>query len=522
MEQQMRYKQSLIEYIRVPIEFSNKFPNLSQKKQEKHYNTYLNVIRKYFLKRLPFNNSNYMYVSLSKMFDECSTFNYKKTKYYIWKEFHDIRPFFNTTDEKGNGRKKSTNNFEKNSKVYIMNQKLLDLLIDTCDTTELVVMFYGNVDPSTLETVPIDIRSLTNFIKNTELEIQKTDKNSKHEGKLLRNLRQAKYIKIISEFFFDAYDDYVLPQIPNPSPYGRVYYKGINIQNISKEVRSACLGDHYSYDLNAAVYAIKLMMVKQILKQNNIDEFGHFTYTKEYLEFKDAIRQRLSLHIKSYPQPIKLVKEAMTSIGFGARIGGGSWNIDGEWHTPALDDIIMNREEREGFMNDPWVKQFVREQQAMTTIITDEYKKSKDFQEQVKDVPNMFKNDKIRKSQIMSYVFQHTEKNIIDLITKDVEVIAKIHDSFITKLPLSSDKLSDIRLTLNTLDPLLTISNEQHNAWLSTDIDDESDIDEAWEKLTGVKYVPQKIKPKKVYVKKQVEGFYDSTVQYEQLEEDEE
>lgn len=515
------HNNQLITYLRVPVEFTDKFPKLTQEKSEKYYNTYLNVLRSHLLRRLPFNTSNYMHLSLSKMFDECSTFNVNKKRYGVWSEFIKLRPFFQVTEEKGNGRKKAINHFEKNSKVYIMNQKLLDLLIDTSDAEELVTMYYGEItDPSELETVQIDIKSLTNYINRTKQEIEKSERNSKHEGKLYRNLRQAKYIKIISEFFYEAYDEYVLPQIPKPSPYGRMYYKGINIQNVSKEVRSACLGDHHSYDLNAAVYAIKLMLVRDILKQDNIDDFGHFTYTKEYLEFKGPIRSKLAEHIKSYPEPIKLVKEAMTSIGFGARIGGGSWNIDGEWHTPALDDILMNRQDRERFMNDPWVIQFVREQQAMTTIITDHFKNTPGFKDKVKDVPNMFKNDKIRKTQIMSYVFQHTEKSIVDLITKDIDVLAKVHDSFITKYPLSIEQLQNIKHTLTSLDPLMSIDHETFGAWVSVEIEDESDIDAAWSKLTGVQH---SVKPVKIYhqpTKKQKEGHYTEPCDYGQYEYD--
>jgi len=514
-------------YLGVPEEFIRKFPDLSQEKAEKHYNSYLASLRASLLKRLPFTESNYMHLPLKRIGDSMGKFEYKTEKFYIWKEFRDIRPFFNVIeDKKGNGYKKGMP-FQKNSEVYIMNQKLLDLLIDTADASELVNLYYGDLDESTMdtiETVPVDINSLTDFITNTQREIENTAKNSKHEAKLYKNLRQAKYVKIIAEFFYSAFNRHVLPQIPKPSPYGRVYYKGINIQNVSKEVRTAILGDHYVYDLNAAVYAIKLMMIKTIMRENGMDDFGHFTYTKEYLDYKNQIRKKLARHITAYKDGEKLVKEAITAIGFGARIGGGSWLVDGEWQTSSIEDIIMNPEDRKNFTNDPWVKEFVREQEKMTSIIAEYYIESEGFLESVVTVPNMHKNGKIRKTQVMSYVFQHAEKNIMDLITKNIPVVARVHDSFITKKKLGIDAMKEIKYQLNKLESLMTIECEEFHRWIDVVENDyeysESDIDEAFSKLTGVKHKTPVVKMQHTYQPKTIEGYADSACAYGQLDEE--
>ena len=503
-------------YLRVPSEFSQKFPDMTDQKAQKHYNTYLSALRKMLLRRMPFTKSNYVFISLKTLGDTMGDFQYQNKRYYVWKEFKDIRPFFNIIDDKkGNGRKKG-NPFERNSEVYIMNQKLVDLLIDTADTDELVTMYYGELTPNdidTLELVPVDMESLQNYIDVTTREIEKSDKNSKHESVLYRNLRQAKYVKIITNYFYNVYNKYVLPQIPKSSPYGRVYYKGINIQNVTKEVRSAILGEHYVYDLNAAVYAIKLMMTKDILKKNGIDDYGHFVYTKEYLEWKSSLRKQLAKHITAYKDGEKLVKEAITAIGFGARIGGGSWLIDGEWHTTSIEDIIMNPNDRKNFMNDPWIKKFVKEQQAMTKIIAEHYISDNQFVDKLRDIPNMFKNNRIRKSQVMSYLFQHTEKLIMDMITQDIPVIARVHDSFITKKQLSYEQLTNIKYKLNKLEPLMTIGYEDFHAWIDTEkFDDESDIDEAFSRLTGVPHTKPNIKLKTSYTK--TTEYYDGLCDY--------
>ena len=469
------------ELIRVPKTFLHRFPNLKTELAEKYYNKYLGKLREILLPSCPFMTGNYTYVPLKKLYASNLTFEHETKQYYIWNEFKELRPFFVEVDgEKGNGRKKSTNNFNKNSKVYIMNQKLIDFLIDTANAEELVQMYYGDLDDDVpIEGVPIDMKNLENYILSTTREIEKS-LNNKHELALLRNLRQAKYIKIIANYFFPIYNDYVLPQIPSPSKYGRMYYKGINIQNISKEVRNACLGEHYVYDLNAAVYAIKLMIAKNILTENNISDFGYWTYTKEYLEWKSPLRTKLSQHIKSYPDPEKLVKEAMTAIGFGARISGGSWqDNDGNWQTPAIDDIIMNQIDRKNFLEDPWVKKFVKEQHELTKFISKYYIEIDGFVESVKYVPKMFANNgKIRNSQVMSYLFQNTEKNIMDLITENLPVIARIHDSFITKKKLTTEELLSVKGTLYGLDQLMTINIEHINPWTNPNVHDEISLHE--------------------------------------------
>lgn len=509
-------------YLRVPKEFTDKFPDMPIEKAQKHYDTYINALKQLLLKRLPFVRGNYIHVSLNKLW--YYEFNYKNKRYYIYQEFKDIRPFFSVLEhKKGNGRK-SGNKFELNSEVFIMNQKLLDFLIDSSDAEQLVKLYYGDLTDdvvNSIEVIPIDIDSLTNFINSTKQEIQKSEKNSVHQAALYKNLRQAKYVKVISEYFYPVYNKHVLPQIPQRSDYGRMYYKGINIQNMDKIVRKACLGSHYTYDLNAAVYAIKLMICKQILREHDIDDTEHFTYTKQYLEFKDTLRKQLSKHITAYSDGLKLIKQAITAIGFGARIGGGSWLVDGEWHHSSIEDIIMNKTDRENFMNDPFIKKFVKEQQAMTKIISDYFTQQPEFMEKIAHIPNMFNHGKVRRSQVVSYVFQHTEYDIMNIITENLPVICRIHDSFITKEKLTNDQILEVKYQLNKFEPLMTINYEYENEFINTyDNDDESDIDEAFSKLTGVDHTRPKVTIKHKATKSTPEGFYGDKCDWGQQEYD--
>jgi hypothetical protein len=133
----------------------------------------------------------------------------------------------------------------------------------------------------------------------------------------------------------------------------------------------------------------------------------------------------------------------------------------------------------------------------------------------------MFKNNKIRKSQIMSYVFQHAEKAIMDQITSKIPVVARVHDSFITLNKLSNEQITDIKYQLSNLEPLMTLDCQEFHAWISKDNqDDESDIDEAFSRLTGVQHTRPKIKLQRTKSTNNTEGFYDSQTDYGQQEYD--
>ena len=98
------------------------------------------------------------------------------------------------------------------------------------------------------DSFPVDSKSIDHFInwlltKSTGL---------KYEKKRI-HLSQALIIKKAASLL--GGDFY---QKRKPSPFGRTYYEGLSIQNISKLVRRAVLGDYWQYDANSAVFAFKM------------------------------------------------------------------------------------------------------------------------------------------------------------------------------------------------------------------------------------------------------------------------
>lgn len=510
----------------VPQRFSEKFPDLSPEKQSKYFNKYLKAISNSLLKRLPFMNDGYTYISLKRLLNESGEFNYKKKRYYIYNEFKQLHAFYYVVD-KGSNLKYSKNIFEKNSKVKLMNHRHIDMLIDSNDVEELVTMFYGELSPEKLDelvVVDVDMTSLNNFIGHCKLALNDTSKSEEYTNKIRKNYYQARYVKIISEFFSEVYDRYCLPMIAEKSDYGRVYYKGINIQNMGEEVRRAVIGDYHQYDLSAAVYAIKLMLAKDVLNEQGISHIGQFTYTKDYIDRKKAIRKELvdkcMTNTKaSNKEKAKYVKQAITAIGFGAKLTGNSWLVDNEWQNSAINDIIKNRADREQFISNDFVKNFIKEQNEMTKLIVNHHLQDEDFVKKITTIKSMYNNNgRIRKNQVMVYMFQHIETMIMETISKLAgTTVYLVHDAMISKNNITNDNLLAIKLALKDIGDELTIEYEYKTKWTNSDPDQLDDDD-----------------PRDIYVRKQIElngkmfkhdvtgNFisYESNTQYEQLDEE--
>ena len=447
----------------LPKSFIQKFPDMKQEKAERYLNKYLQIVRDQLLRQIPYIEDNMVNINLDKLWSY--QFQYNNHTYYIWKEFSHLLPFVYISDETT-----GSNLTGRISKGMITNQKYIDLLIDTTDTKQLVDMFYGSYELNDMIMIPIDMKSIRGYIASTEHKLNTSNTNDQHRKKMIANLRQAKYIKLIAEYYYPKYGMYVLPHIPSKSEYGRTYYKGLNLQNCSKEVRAATLGTHYQYDMYAMVFAIKLYLADEILKPQGKTVWREFSYTTDYLENKDMIRKRLAKHIQAYPDGIKLVKQAITSIGFGSRISDGSWLEGLTWQTTSIKDIIKNRHDLQRFINDDWVKNFHNEQKQLTKLIVEDYMKDQNFVEKIQTLRDIKStNGNYSKQRIMSYIFQNIESHIINTITEDLNIIIKIHDAFLMKNKIPTEKLLDIKRILNNTSEFFKLEFTEVEGWNSFD-----------------------------------------------------
>ena len=258
---------------------------------------------------------------------------------------------------------------------------------------------------------PVDQQSLQNYI--TWLLTEATLIN---DGKRELYARQAKTILAVTNQLGGKY-----LQRKKRSEFGRTYYAGLSVQNVNKELRSAMLGDCWEYDVRSSVVAWKMSFASEYLKNTGLQQEVKkaFCTTLWYLQSKAEFMQQVqdqTFDGTSNVSPdlqLKLIKEAMTALCFGAKLTKHGWRTsDDGWQNPALADIIKNETERTRFMACRDVRDFVREQSALDTYIY----KCVEVHE-----PNLLKLDIVRaskrpsKSKVVAYLYQNAEAFCVPL-----------------------------------------------------------------------------------------------------------
>ncbi|MBJ7377055.1 hypothetical protein [Sphingobium sp.] len=458
--------------IAIPEAFTRKFPELKAEKAQKLFDRYVHTVCGALARQAPFIADDQAQVSLDALINGCGEFRYKKQRHWVWNEFKDIYPLFTVGDKGGNLKRTNTTV----TISHKMMRKLLAYVSDEALVREMLADAAGSAnDP---EWIAVDMENLQNYIDNTEHDLTNNaaGKSSEWVAKVRRNALQAQLVHRIAANLDGQY-----PQYPKPSVFGRTYYHGLSIQTMSKQVRAAVLGEHFQYDLSAAIYGIKLAIISGIVAkpkerhvENRLD--GLFTYTKEYLREKDAIRTRLAEQCLTETPinaagKLRLVKQAITAIGFGAKTDAGLW-YDG--HTPAIAQIIMNKADRERFLNDKFVKNFIVEQDELTEAVVLYLKHVGRF-ETIKQAIKEGKNGKrITDAHILAYLFQHYEtelmNDIVAIAQAEMPVIARIHDAFITSGKLSAATQAAIAEKLGEAHSLIRIECERVGGWQSIEV----------------------------------------------------
>jgi hypothetical protein len=160
-------------------------------------------------------------------------------------------------------------------------------------------------------------------------------------------LRQARIILAIASVFNGHY-----LQRKKPSEFGRLYYEGVSVQNIKKELRRAMLGDCWEYDIRSSVVAWKMGWSKQYVysPEQGEDLRKVFSATLGFLEdkadFMATVRHFTFDESSPVPKDLqpKLLKQAFTAISFGARVTTQGWqNESGGWYSSVLPFVNCSK-----------------------------------------------------------------------------------------------------------------------------------------------------------------------------------
>lgn len=320
------------------------------------------------------------------------------------------------------------------------------LVGDAATEAELVARLYPEMgDDLTQEqvaakfdVVPIDLESLQNYI--TWLL---TEATLLVDGKRELYARRSKTILAVAKQLGGKY-----LQRKKLSEYGRVYYEGLSVQNVNKDLRRAMQGDCWEYDVRSSVVAWKLGFAKEFLQVTGSqqDVRRKFSATLWYLESKAEFMQQLQDYTfagdSNVPVDLQrsLIKEAMTALCFGARLTAHGWRTsDAGWQNPALANIIKNEGERKRFMACTDVRDFVREQNTLDTYI---YKCVEVQEPTLLKLEILRANKRPSKAKVIAYLYQNGETQTMALAyeflkQKKIGVLAKIHDAFVVRKRLT-------------------------------------------------------------------------------------
>lgn len=464
--------------IALPEAFLAKFPDMARSKADKLFQRYLSVMLDEFVVRLAFAGDGETHVSLQKLLRTCADFKYKKQRFWVWNEFKDIYPII-TVLEKGSNLSTAANMNEKNSKVKIVGARYLNMMLQ--DETPAVVyskLFSEEDEDAATDAIHIDMDNLRRFVDCTTIELERcSDDQPKLRAKLLSNLWQAQVVLKVGMATEERFGgSAILPMVAKRSPFGRTYYKGLNIQNVSKEVRSAIIGHHFQYDMNAAVFATKLYLYGMALGGDNNVTGMTATYTRQYLADKTKIRKRLARECFegiSIPEAtaLKAIKNGLTSIGFGAKMTGRMWMGKNGMEGTALTDIIVSPIARERFINDTWVQNFAVEQIAIEDEVLAFAQGQDGYDEMcatVREANGI--NGRVTRAGLLAFMYQHWETQIMDVAIDAMEQygitpVARIHDAFIVRQKLADKVLDDISAAWG-LRAYLTLDCDEVEEWI--------------------------------------------------------
>ena len=353
---------------------------------------------------------------------------------------------------------------------------------DVSDNLAVFKHLYPELDPAQLvaaifakfDIAPIDVESLKAFI------VWLSDRANAAGDKRAQSLIHAKTILAVASVTGGIY-----PQRRKVSPFGRIYYEGVSVQNVHKELRRAMLGDCWEYDMRSSVVSWKMGFASRLLKDAGLtpDVRKQFPATSLYLEDKTDFMSTVQYFTfdgnvsLTHEFQLGLIKQALTAISFGAKILAKGWtDSTGNWHNPALVEILQNSLERNKFLSDPTVKAFTAEQKVLDQYL---------FELAKLEVPQLLdleilktQSGRVSKSKTISYLYQHAETQAIDFVLdyaeqKGHKPIARVHDAIFFRNRLGVDLKSEIEFALqqHTANPFWYLTPKQIKRYNPISID---------------------------------------------------
>ncbi len=390
-------------------------------------------------------------VSTEHLYVACGRFGSRNKEQYWWPILHKAFPLL---EIKVKGSKnKGLSKLGSLTKVKV----LFEMNWEAEYTETIQQQVHANSDA--YDWAPVDLDSIGAFII---------------EARTKSHQQSAMNIMAVAEQFKTDEHTGRLPMLRKPADSGRVYYGGINLQNCPSVVRHAALGTHHSYDLRSSVYAWQLYMLRMIQGIGKYDTPQGTICTRELITDKHTVRSRLVETLidtsGSTEHKLNIIKQALTAIGFGARKSNAYYEND-VLQTKGLAGVIYDKGSRDAFCKHPWVKEFVKEQDAIGKQICDA---TLEVVPEYKTDPVVSNNGKLSRKRLLAFLYQQSESRMIKHVMKsceDAEILLWVHDGFCTRKAINLPNINSI-LTMDYGDGIQLVHtsyDKWHEAQLKVD-----------------------------------------------------
>jgi len=349
-----------------------------------------------------------------------------------------------------------------------------DLDGDQASNLALFGLLYPDFQPhwtavelySRFDRIDVDVKSLKSYIVwiSTEAKLISAAKKA-------HAIRQARLILSVTRVLGGAY-----LQRKKPSEFGRMYYEGISVQSVNRELRRAMLGNCWEYDIRSSVVAWKMGWARHCIAHLGINQDVRkvfpttLTYLEDKADFMRTVRAFTFANVDKSQAEFqnKLLKQAFTAISFGARAHSRGWqNQAGQWTNPALVHILKNTEDRDRFLNDSSVQAFIREQNTLDDYLVDLVQRHEP--QLLKDSLLTGASGRPAKAKVVAYLYQHGETQVMDVVRQvaaehDRVPLANVHDAIFFKRRLGADLkwLIEDRIQKETGNPYWSLSPKEH------------------------------------------------------------
>jgi hypothetical protein len=296
-------------------------------------------------------------------------------------------------------------------------------------------------------TSPVDIASLKQYMTAV---VQGATSLNKYQQE--NAIVQADYVLRLAQV-----SNGMLHQKIDKKAFGRTYYEGVSVLSTRKELRMAFLGSSWEYDCKSCSTAWKMSFAAEWhaqKKSRKLTVRESFAAMTLYLEDKEAFFDAVILEVyNSQPTPEykATIKEAMTALGFGAKLSMGTWRSDtGEENQSSLfevfdkDKVILKR-----FINCYLVKQFNSEQQTLNKFIVAKFSGDAVWQAAMTAEQQRKKVKQFSSAQKIVWLYQHAETIMMDMVRAELKksgntVLANVHDAVVVRNQIPSTLLAKV------------------------------------------------------------------------------